>query len=115
MFPTGDLMSRAQILDHLGISDSSERRRRKNDPSWLPHICLGSKVYYRRSSIEAWLDQREATCRRETLNAIGSNEGTTKARTALGDSAIPNRTSASPPPQVHPSKSVWSGWGGGSQ
>jgi len=60
MQPTDQLIPRAQLLDELCISDSSERRRRKAGRDWPAHITIGKKVYYRRSRVDEWIAQREA-------------------------------------------------------
>lgn len=62
MAAAGQLLSRSELIKALGISDSSERRRRRNDPMWVPHLVIGTKVYYRPQSVEHWLGCREATC-----------------------------------------------------
>jgi predicted DNA-binding transcriptional regulator AlpA len=56
-------LSRKNLLGEFGISDSSERRRRKCDENWPAHVRIGRKVYYRRSAIEDWLRRQEASCR----------------------------------------------------
>jgi predicted DNA-binding transcriptional regulator AlpA len=64
MYPTGDVLSRRQFLEELGISDSSERRKRKKGGhTWPPHLFIGRKVYYRRSAVDDWLRRQEAICR----------------------------------------------------
>ena len=63
MNPTGDLLNRRQLFEELGISDSNERRKRKQGGSdWPPHLCIGNKVFYRRDSVTAWLLRQEAIC-----------------------------------------------------
>jgi hypothetical protein len=29
---------------------------------WPPHLCIGKKVYYRRSAVDHWLRRQEAAC-----------------------------------------------------
>lgn len=61
MQPTDQLIPRAQLLRELCISDSSERRKRKEGgDTWPAHITIGKKVYYRRSRVDEWIAQREA-------------------------------------------------------
>jgi hypothetical protein len=61
MHPTDQLIPRAQLLQELSISDSSERRRRKaGGDNWPPHITIGKKVYYRRCRVDEWIARREA-------------------------------------------------------
>jgi hypothetical protein len=115
MFPTSELLSRSDLLKHFDISDSSERRHRQADPTWPPHVCIGKKVFYRRSSINDWLDQREASCRQETPDASGCTDRRTEGRIVLRDNAIANIDDALPTNQTRPSLPVWSGWGGGLQ
>ncbi len=45
MNATGDLLSRRQLFEELGIWDSNERRKRKQGgPEWPPHLCIGKKI-----------------------------------------------------------------------
>lgn len=60
MQPTDQLIPRAQFLEELCISDSSERRRRKAGGDWPAHITIGKKVYYRRCRVDEWIARREA-------------------------------------------------------
>ena len=53
-----ELVPRTNLLDEFGISDSCERRRRKEGADWPPHLLIGRKVYYRRESLCDWLRQR---------------------------------------------------------
>ena len=46
-----ELVSRKQLLTELDISDSSERRGRRGNHEWPPHLRIGTKVYYRRAAI----------------------------------------------------------------
>ena len=63
MTDTGrEWISRRQFLDMLGISDSNERRQRREGHPWPPHLRIGNKVYYRRSAVEDWLRRQEAIC-----------------------------------------------------
>jgi hypothetical protein len=55
-------INRRQFLDMLGISDSNERRQRREGRPWPPHLFIGGKVYYRRSAVEDWLRRQEALC-----------------------------------------------------
>ncbi len=55
-----ELVPRTNLLDEFGISDSCERRRRKEGADWPPHLLIGRKVYYRRESLSGWLRQRES-------------------------------------------------------
>ncbi len=56
----GDLLPRRKVLTDWGISDSSERRNRKEGRDWPPHVLIGRKIYYRRESLAAWLRRRES-------------------------------------------------------
>jgi len=60
---TDELISRRELLRELEISDSSERRKRRGSHPWPPHLYIGSKVYYRRSAVNAFLQHQEAICR----------------------------------------------------
>jgi|SRR4051812_25751199 hypothetical protein len=55
-------INRRQFLDMLGISDSNERRQRREGRPWPPHLFIGGKVYYRRSAVEDWLRRQETLC-----------------------------------------------------
>ena len=61
MDPISEVLSRKQLLHVLAVSDSTERRRRKSDGDWPPHVCIGNKVCYLRSSVDDWLHRQEAT------------------------------------------------------
>jgi hypothetical protein len=56
-----ELVPRTSLLDEFGISDSCERRRRREGADWPPHLLIGRKVYYRRESLSDWLHRREST------------------------------------------------------
>jgi hypothetical protein len=60
MQPTDQFIPRAQLLAELCISDSSERRRRREGGDWPAHITIGKKIYYRRSRVDEWIARREA-------------------------------------------------------
>jgi hypothetical protein len=55
-----ELVPRTILLDEFNISDSCERRQRKEGADWPPHLLIGRKVYYRRESLSDWLRQRES-------------------------------------------------------
>lgn len=52
------LVSRLELLELLGISDSTERRGRQSS-DWPPHIMIRKSVYYNWPTVEKWLLQRE--------------------------------------------------------
>ncbi len=54
------LVPRSEAILLLGVSDSTERRLRAEDPDWVPHIRIGRKVYYRREDLMQWLNQRHS-------------------------------------------------------
>jgi hypothetical protein len=59
---TSDLLSRSQFLKEYGLSDSAERRGRREGEAWPPHLVIGrKKIYYRRHSVEQWLAEQERT------------------------------------------------------
>jgi hypothetical protein len=62
-----ELIPRGQFLTELGISDSNERRQRKEGHPWPPHLRIGNKVYYRRSAVEDYLRAQEALCQTQPL------------------------------------------------
>jgi predicted DNA-binding transcriptional regulator AlpA len=53
------LISRAELLRDLQISDSTERRHRSGTADWPRHVLIGKKIYYRTSQISAWLCRQE--------------------------------------------------------
>ncbi len=55
------LLTRRQFMSEYGFSDSAERRGRSGNESWPPHIEIGpaGRVYYRRESVETWLQEIE--------------------------------------------------------
>ena len=60
MQPTEQFIPRAQFLEELCISDSSERRQRKAGGDWPAHITIGKKIYYRRCRVDEWIARRES-------------------------------------------------------
>lgn len=58
------LVPRTNLLGEFRISDSSERRRRREGGDWPPHVLVGKKIYYTRSAIETWLRRQEAKSQR---------------------------------------------------
>lgn len=96
MQPTDQLIPRAQLLEELCISDSSERRRRKaGGGDWPAHITIGRKVYYRRCRVEEWLAGLEA-------GAISADSDLSGVKQELDHAAMsPAKASTlSPPPKI---------------
>jgi hypothetical protein len=54
----GVLVPKAELLKQFRSSDASERRR-SGAADWPTNVLIGSKVYYRRSQIDAWARRRE--------------------------------------------------------
>jgi len=56
------LLTRRQFMNEYGFSDSAERRGRTGSGSWPPHLEIGlaGRVYYRRESVEDWLQEIES-------------------------------------------------------
>ncbi len=98
MNPTGDLISRRQLLEELEISDSSEwRKRKEGGHEWPPHLCIGRKIYYRRSAVDDWLRRQEALCQpadHATIAAI------CRCAKEIADSGGPLNPPAEPPREV---------------
>lgn len=46
-----------RALTHL--SRSGERKHRSRGGGWPPHVEIGRKVFYRRSTVEKWLADLE--------------------------------------------------------
>jgi hypothetical protein len=76
-----ELIPRTNLLDEFSISDSCERRRRKEGADWPPHVLIGRKVYYRRKSLSDWLRQRESATQsvEQGLDRIEDAEALTAA------------------------------------
>lgn len=57
------LLTRRQFMHEYGFSDCAERRGRTGGESWPPHLQIGpaGRVYYRRESVECWLQEIEST------------------------------------------------------
>lgn len=55
------LLSRAQVIQRMGISDSTERRMRKGAHSWPAHVRLGDRVLYRESAVSEWVADQESS------------------------------------------------------
>jgi len=47
-----------RALTHL--SPSGERRHRREQPDWPPHVGIGRKIFYRRAGVMQWLERQEA-------------------------------------------------------
>jgi hypothetical protein len=60
------LLTRRQFMHEYGFSDSAERRGRTGGESWPPHLQIGpaGRVYYRRESVEDWLQEIETAAPR---------------------------------------------------
>jgi phytoene dehydrogenase-like protein len=89
-----ELVPRTILLDEFGISDSCERRRRKEGADWPPHLLIGRKVYYRRESLSDWLRQRESATQsvQRGLDRTGDAEAMTavlRQAKVLADAAPP--------------------------
>jgi hypothetical protein len=86
-----ELVTRTILIDEFGISDSCERRRRKQGTDWPPHLLIGRKVYYRRESLSDWLRQRESAPQAVRDRTDEAEAMTTVLRQAkvLADSAPP--------------------------
>ena len=54
------LLTRAQVIRRMGISDSTERRMRRSGHSWPAHIRLGHRVLYRESAVSEWVAAQES-------------------------------------------------------
>jgi hypothetical protein len=68
-----ELVPRTILIDEFGISDSCERRRRKEGADWPPHLLIGKKVYYRRESLDDWLRHREAATQSVPREPVDDN------------------------------------------
>ncbi|KLO30565.1 MULTISPECIES: hypothetical protein [Mycobacteriaceae] len=66
-----NIISRQVLLEWLGVSDSTERRKRKEGRSWPPHLMIAGKVCYRRSAVEDFIRAQEAICQKVISEAHG--------------------------------------------
>lgn len=54
------LMGLAEFRALTHLSPSGERKHRREQTDWAPHVVIGRKVYYRRSGVMEWLERQEA-------------------------------------------------------
>ena len=47
-----------RALTHL--SPSGERRYRREQHDWAPHVVIGRRIFYRRAAVLDWLERQEA-------------------------------------------------------
>ena len=64
MLPNKQFLSRAEVLELTGVSDSTERRRRNDTHDWPPHVRIGGKVCYPAAGVDEWLKTKGAGCGR---------------------------------------------------
>jgi len=68
--PTRELVPRRQLLEEFRLSDSSERRKRQGNEDWPPHLCIGARIFYRRSAVDDYLRRQEAICQTRRTGGI---------------------------------------------
>lgn len=56
----GLLMGLQEFRTLTHLSPSCERRHRRQQQDWPPHVEIGRKVFYRRAAVMRWLELREA-------------------------------------------------------
>ena len=81
------VLTRKQFMNEYGFSDSTERRGRTGGESWPPHIEIGpaGRVYYRRESVEAWLQEIESD--EQHVQTVAPVAGAPAPKAADGDDA----------------------------
>jgi hypothetical protein len=87
-----ELVPRTSLLDEFRISDSAERRLRKEGTDWPPHLLIGRKVYYRRETVAGWLRNRESALRQPGSHHAADTEqltGVLRSAKILAESAPP--------------------------
>ena len=86
-----ELVPRTILLDEFGISDSSERRRRREGADWPPHLLIGRKVLHRRESLSDWLHRRESTT--QSVHGVPTAASTPKSsrRSCARRRSLPSR------------------------
>jgi predicted DNA-binding transcriptional regulator AlpA len=57
---TEQLISRSQVIQRMGISDSTERRMRNGGHCWPAHVRVGHRVLYRESAVASWVAAQES-------------------------------------------------------
>ncbi|GAA2553785.1 hypothetical protein GCM10010409_31130 [Mycolicibacterium diernhoferi] len=70
--PLSKLISRVELAEQLGISESGELRGRLLDPGWPAHIRIGQRVFYREAVVEQWLQDREARTTSPGFDSAGT-------------------------------------------
>ena len=77
-------------MNEYGFSDSTERRGRTGGESWPPHIEIGpaGRVYYRRESVEAWLQEIESDEQQAQTAAPAADAPAPKESLTLGDDTL---------------------------
>ena len=56
----GVLMGLAEFRSLTHLSPSGERRHRREQDDWAPHVVIGRKIFYRRAAVLDWLERQEA-------------------------------------------------------
>jgi excisionase family DNA binding protein len=56
--PVPQLITRKQLADVLGLSERTLCNWATDGRYELPYVKIGSKVMYRRSDVERWLEKR---------------------------------------------------------
>jgi len=54
------LMGLAEFRTLTHLSPSGERRHRREQADWPPHVEIGRKIFYRRAGVMQWLERQEA-------------------------------------------------------
>ncbi|BBX86917.1 hypothetical protein MAUB_47900 [Mycolicibacterium aubagnense] len=49
-----------ELANFLGVSPSTERRKRMSGQSWPPHFSVGRKICYTSSSVAQWIAEQES-------------------------------------------------------
>lgn len=72
---------RSELMEQLGMSDSTERRHRLSTDDWPPSVTVGKKIFYRKSQVDAWAARREAASSVQTgsTRALDVNCGEVEA------------------------------------
>jgi len=84
------VLTRKQFMNEYGFSDSTERRGRTGGESWPPHIEIGpaGRVYYRRESVEAWLQGIESDEQQAQTAAPAADAPAPKVSLTVGDDTL---------------------------
>lgn len=54
------LLALGEFRELLHLSPSGERKKRREQDDWPPHLVIAGKIFFRRSAVTDWLERQEA-------------------------------------------------------